>query len=39
MFDVDLDIHDKRVASCVLGETGTQVASQGPMWRNATPRC
>jgi hypothetical protein len=65
MFCVGLDIHDKRIAICVLGETGqivrriqvrtidemmrmpealpdrfgTQVASRGPTWRIATPRC
>jgi hypothetical protein len=64
MFYVGLDIHDKRIAICVLGQTGqivrraqvrtidemmrllealpdsfgTQVASRGPKWRNATPR-
>jgi hypothetical protein len=64
MFYVGLDIHDKRIAICVLGQTGqidrraqvrtidemmrplealpdhfgTQAASQGPTWRNATPR-
>jgi hypothetical protein len=64
MFCVGLDIHDKRIAICVLGQTGqivrraqvraidqmmrslealpegfgTQVASRGPTWRNATPR-
>ena len=57
MLYVGLDIHDKRIAICVLGETGqivrraqvrtidetmrmtgTQVASRGPTWRNATPR-
>jgi hypothetical protein len=65
MFYVGLDIQDKRIAICVLGQTGqivrraqvraidqmmrmlealpdgfgTQVASRGPTWRIATPRC
>ena len=65
MFYVGLDIHDKRIAICVLSQTGqivrraqvrtidemmrilealpdgfgTQVASRGPTWRIATPRC
>jgi hypothetical protein len=38
MLYVDLDIHDKRIAICVLGEAGTQVASRGPTWRIETPR-
>jgi hypothetical protein len=65
MFYVGLHSHYKRVAICVLGQTGqivrraqvrtidemmpllealpddfgTQVASRGPTWRIATPRC
>jgi hypothetical protein len=65
MFYGGLEIHDKRIAICVLGQTGqivrrahvrtidemmrmlealpagsgTQLASRGPTWRNATPRC
>ena len=39
MFSVGLDIHDQRIAICVLSEAGTQVASRGPTWRMATPRC
>ena len=39
MLYVGLDIHDQRIAICVLGEAGTQVASRGPTWRIATPRC
>jgi hypothetical protein len=39
MLYVALDIHDQRIAICVLVETGTQVASRGPTWRIASPRC
>jgi hypothetical protein len=35
---VGLDIHDQRIAICVLGEAGTQVAPRGPTWRIASPR-
>jgi hypothetical protein len=38
MLYVGLDIHDKRIAICVLSEAGTQVASRGPTWRIASPR-
>jgi hypothetical protein len=50
MFYVGLDIHEKRIAICVLNETGhvvrradeiesrTRVASRSPTWRIATPR-
>jgi hypothetical protein len=38
MLYVGLDIHDQRITICVLGETGTQVASRGPTWRIAAPR-
>ena len=38
MFSVGLDIHDKRIVICALGEAGTQVASRGPTWRIASPR-
>jgi hypothetical protein len=39
MFYVGLDLYDQRIAICVLGETGTPVASRSPTWRIATPRC
>ena len=38
MFYVGLDIHDQRIAICILSEAGTQAASRGPTWRIATPR-
>jgi hypothetical protein len=38
MFHVGLDIHDQRIAICVLSEAGTPVASRGPTWRIAAPR-
>jgi hypothetical protein len=38
MLDVGLDIHDQRIAICVLGEAVTEVASRGPTWRIASPR-
>ena len=37
MLYVGLDIHDKRIAICVLSEAG-QVASRGATWRIASPR-
>jgi hypothetical protein len=39
MLYIGLDLHDKRIALCVLGEAGTQVASRGPTWRIASPPC
>ena len=38
MFSVGLDIHDQRIAICVLGEAVTEVASRGPTWRIAAPK-
>jgi hypothetical protein len=37
MLYIGLDIHDQRIAICVLSEARTQVASRGPTWRMATP--
>jgi hypothetical protein len=38
MLYVGLDIHDKGIAICVLGEAGIQVASRAPTCRIASPR-
>jgi hypothetical protein len=38
MLYIGLDIHDRRIAICVLSEAGTQAASRGPTWRIAAPK-
>jgi hypothetical protein len=38
MFSVGLDIHDQRIAICVLSKAGTQVTFRGSTWCIATPR-